>query len=85
MAAMGRQAGHASRSLRTAAGWAVVGLLVLLAVVVFRIGSELHYSGCVDASRVRYAGATDKLSNFARAGEVHNCTRSPFVHTGQGP
>jgi len=65
--------------------WLLVAFLAILALMAVRIGSELHYSGCVEAATVRYEGATDRLSNAGRAQETQNCTRSPFVHTGQGP
>ena len=67
------------------ARWILIALAAVVAVIVLRIGGELHYSGCVDAATVRYEGATDKLSNAGRATDVQNCTRSPFIHTGQGP
>jgi len=65
--------------------WFLVAFLAILAVMAVRIGSELHYSTCVDAAAVHYSGATDKLSNAARVLDTQKCTRSPFVHTGQGP
>jgi hypothetical protein len=65
--------------------WILVALAAILAVLAVRIGSELHYSGCVDAATVRFQGATDNLSNAGRIQALQKCTRSPFVHTGQGP
>lgn len=65
--------------------WFLVAFLAILALMAVRIGSELHYSTCVDAAAVRYAGATDKLSNAGRTLDTQKCNRSPFVHTGQGP
>jgi HAMP domain-containing protein len=65
--------------------WFLLAVAAILAVMAVRIGSELHYSGCVEAAAVRYQGATDKLSNAVRAQDTQKCTRSPFVHTGQGP
>lgn len=65
--------------------WFLVAFLAILALMAVRIGSELHYSTCVDAVAVRYSGGTDKLSNAARTLDMQKCNRSPFVHTGQGP
>jgi hypothetical protein len=65
--------------------WILVALAAILAVLAVRIGSELHYDGCVEAATVRYQGATDNLSNAGRITDIQKCTRSPFVHTGQGP
>jgi len=67
------------------ARWFLVAFVAILALLAVRIGSELHYSGCVEAATVRYQGATDKLSNAGRAQDTQQCTHSPFVHTGQGP
>jgi hypothetical protein len=67
------------------ARWFLLALMAILALMAVRIGSELHYSGCVEAAAVRYQGATDKLSNAGRAQDTQQCTRSPFVNTGQGP
>jgi hypothetical protein len=67
------------------ARWFLLAFVAILALMAVRIGSELHYSTCVDAVNVRYEGGTDKLTNAVRAQDTQKCTRSPFVHNGQGP